>query len=293
MIDTDNYAASGIETFWFSGGEPHVKLPPLQDDHVHIYARIRTAQDAVMLLAVCSALDAAGIDRHIFMPYLPGARQDRVQNHGALTCEVYARMFAPAVTSLTACDVHSSAAVEYYERYLDSSFKTISYLPALAALTAGRQYDLILCPDHGAVERTRAAQKALKIPAIEYCEKSRDAQGRVTLQVPESVCDKDYERARILIADDICDGGATFIQIADQVQRRAYTVQLDLYVTHGIFSKGFDPFDPPENSAARSGQKFHNIMTTDSFFRLPKESPGRISLTSASLTNLYLESLTP
>jgi ribose-phosphate pyrophosphokinase len=43
-----------------------------------------------------------------------------------------------------------------------------------------------------------------------------------------------------LIVDDLCDGGYTFITLADKLRkngaRRVY-----LYVSHGLFSKGFPP----------------------------------------------------
>lgn len=44
----------------------------------------------------------------------------------------------------------------------------------------------------------------------------------------------------ILVMDDICDGGATFISLAKEIKaHELYNDQeLWLYVTHGIFSKG-------------------------------------------------------
>jgi ribose-phosphate pyrophosphokinase len=45
-----------------------------------------------------------------------------------------------------------------------------------------------------------------------------------------------------LIVDDICDGGATFIGIADAIHEKDPDADVRLYVTHGIFSKGIDVF---------------------------------------------------
>jgi ribose-phosphate pyrophosphokinase len=47
-----------------------------------------------------------------------------------------------------------------------------------------------------------------------------------------------------VIIDDICDGGATFIGIAEAIHnfRKDYKCifgKIDLIVTHGVFSKGF------------------------------------------------------
>ncbi len=41
---------------------------------------------------------------------------------------------------------------------------------------------------------------------------------------------------KVLICDDLADGGATFIRIMDML--RPLSKEVTLYVTHGIFSKG-------------------------------------------------------
>ena len=58
---------------------------------------------------------------------------------------------------------------------------------------------------------------------------------------------------RILIVDDICDGGATFVGLAKEL-RAAGAKKVYLYVTHGIFSKGL----PLEG--------IDKVFTTDSYF---------------------------
>ena len=58
--------------------------------------------------------------------------------------------------------------------------------------------------------------------------------------MPELPINKD-----VVIVDDICDGGATFINIAKEVKNQYKNVdkhcqgKIYLIVTHGIFSKGF------------------------------------------------------
>jgi ribose-phosphate pyrophosphokinase len=57
---------------------------------------------------------------------------------------------------------------------------------------------------------------------------------------------------RCLIVDDICDGGATFVALARKL-REAGAIEVSLFVTHGIFSKGKDL------------EGIDNIYTTGSF----------------------------
>ena len=47
----------------------------------------------------------------------------------------------------------------------------------------------------------------------------------------------DYHKVNFLVIDDICDGGRTFINLAEKLLIMGAN-DLYLYVTHGIFSKG-------------------------------------------------------
>lgn len=77
VIDTDDYAASGIKTFQFPGGEWHVEVPTWRFGSAHIFAKMRSFNQFGPLLGVISALRSQGVSVHVFAPYLPGLRQDR------------------------------------------------------------------------------------------------------------------------------------------------------------------------------------------------------------------------
>src|SRR6266436_4439963 len=68
---------------------------------------------------------------------------------------------------------------------------------------------------------------------------------------------EEYEKA--LIVDDICDGGGTFIGLAELIHGINPGMELSLYVSHGIFSKGFVELD----------KQFVNIFTSDFSFKHP------------------------
>lgn len=92
-----------------------------------------------------------------------------------------------------------------------------------------------ISPDAGA---SKWIEKELGSTNIIQCSKDRDAatgeiKGVKIPELPNDTC---------IIVDDLCDGGATFINIAKQL--KAMGVQkVYLVVTHGIFSKGFEVFD--------------------------------------------------
>lgn len=48
----------------------------------------------------------------------------------------------------------------------------------------------------------------------------------------------DVKDKNLLIIDDICDGGGTFIQLAEKLKGLG-AAKIGLFVTHGIFSKGY------------------------------------------------------
>ncbi len=62
---------------------------------------------------------------------------------------------------------------------------------------------------------------------------------------------------KYLVVDDICDGGGTFLGLADKFWKQTSISTLDLYVTHGIFSKG----------VRELLRMYHNVYSTDSYCR--------------------------
>ena len=93
----------------------------------------------------------------------------------------------------------------------------------------------LVCPDAGAEKKIQK----LKRPYISAT-KIRDPEtGDITAT---HVYADDLTGNKCFIVDDICDGGRTFIELG-KVLREKGAESVELYVTHGIFSKGFDVFE--------------------------------------------------
>ena len=81
------------------------------------------------------------------------------------------------------------------------------------------------------------------MPVIQAWKRRDTATGKLTGfdfdQFAMSRIAEDVIAPRFLVVDDLCDGGGTFIGLATEIN---YTMEerinLDLYVTHGLFSKG-------------------------------------------------------
>ena len=79
---------------------------------------------------------------------------------------------------------------------------------------------------------------------------------------------------KVLIVDDICDGGRTFIELA-KVLRAKGAETVDLYTTHGIYSKGTKVLAPYIN----------NIISTDSFEMKEKTAIPHFQLQCEEIIN--------
>jgi hypothetical protein len=55
IIDSDNYAASGVETMFFPGGEPHVKIPRFKEMPI-LHLKLRTWNDVGFASLLTNAL---------------------------------------------------------------------------------------------------------------------------------------------------------------------------------------------------------------------------------------------
>jgi ribose-phosphate pyrophosphokinase len=274
IIDSDNYAASGIETLFFPGGEPHAKLPQFQDD-VLFFGKLRTWNDVGIAACVLNTLDQQHINLHSFFPYFPGARQDKYMRGAApLTITTMFQLLGGGTSdTVSVFDPHSGVLGGLFDGsgYNEFDFTDLIHFPMIDDVEG------IIAPDKGAIARATKFRDVYfpYVPLIE-CTKTRDP---VTGQLGNYEFPKDVvmDPGRYIVVDDICDGGGTFNLLADAFRKRTRWWpgnHLTLVVSHGIFSKGLD---------ALSGA-YDQIITTNSWCKLP--SGGR-------LTVLPLEQLFP
>ena len=102
----------------------------------------------------------------------------------------------------------------------------------------------LVAPDAGAEKKIHQVAQNLMSdefsPDIFCAGKVRETKtGKITATTFEG----DVEGRKLLIVDDICDGGRTFIELAKVLQAQG-AQEIYLYITHGIFSKGLEPLKP-------------------------------------------------
>lgn len=176
---------------------------------------------------------------HASIPYLPYARQDRVCNSGeALSLGLFAKMLnAMRLDEVELIDPHSDVAAAVIDRSFVTTQKHIlARIIENQVLSLNIRDLLLVAPDAGAVKKIKALSDALDIPYV-TATKSRDLK---TMTVTQTRLDGDVAGKNVIVVDDICDGGRTFIQLG-RVLRDEGCKELSLLVTHGIFSYGLEP----------------------------------------------------
>ena len=247
LFNTENKELP-VSFLGFSGGERHVQLGEFAGaDSFIIRANLQKADDVFDLLLLADALNA-GFEAprlNVEIPYLPYARQDRVCAPGqAFSLKVMAGLLRQiqGLEKLVIWDCHSPVGVNLTGAFNVPAEDIMKADEAFLALINAPN-SVLICPDKGAVKRTQNIAKNLGLDAplpIIFCEKVRDpATGQI---LRTEVKTDDLTGKTAIITDDICDGGFTFIKIAEILKEKNVD-QVVLFVTHGIFSKGLNVFD--------------------------------------------------
>lgn len=240
------------QSFLFAGGEPHIKITNdfNQDEPVTITQRINSFNDLGLICITVDALKRMGVKEiHLYIPYFPAARQDRVMIPGEpLSVKVYADIInALKLASVTVFDPHSEVTPALLNNCI-----TISNHEFIKKVIEEIGSDVkLISPDGGALKKIYKVSEFLGGAEVVECSKSRDVKtGRLS---GFKVYADDLGGADCLIVDDICDGGGTFNGLAEAL-RAKNAGKLYLAISHGIFSKGFDDLS----------KYFEQIFTTDS-----------------------------
>lgn len=260
-----------FERFTFSGGEPHIKINPDFDitQKVNVTQRINSFNDLGLLCLAVDALKRMNAKLgELFIPYFPAARQDRVMIHGEpLSVKVYADIINSLhFKKVKVFDAHS----EVTPAVLNNCEVVTNHKFIQNVIDKIGNEVLLISPDGGALKKIYKVSEFLGGIEVVECSKSRDVKtGKLT---GFKVYADDLQGKDCLIVDDICDGGGTFIGLADELKKKN-AGKLYLAVSHGIFSKGFDDL-----------KCFEGIFTTDSFKNLESDCLTQINLSNGLLS---------
>lgn len=214
---------------------------------------------------------------YLKIPYFPFARQDKeISNGCTFNLAVFFQMlnvmekfpliskathdfYKPLTVKVKCFDIHSRALkelnktefdtfndytnIQTNEKFSDSVDTTFTDFVCLQA-----DWQAIILPDTSAMSRYYVHNGRIPFFAFSKfrnCETGEilnmELQSSFSTFLNSSV-EFGSEHKNVLIVDDICDGGATFIKCAEILKKANPNIErLGLRVSHGIFSKGLKP----------------------------------------------------
>ena len=191
----------------------------------------------------------------LVVPFMPFARQDKaISNTTTFARQVLLDILHDQfhVRNIICTDPHSNYGAGNGEKsdlwILDTKLQNQMFSQAI------NENDIICYPDKGAKSRYGFNHK----PVI-YFDKVRNQQSGVIESI--KLCGENVELRdkKILIVDDLCDGGGTFIQAAN-VLKQYNPKEINLAITHGIFSNKSGILNLLENG-------INKIYTTNTYIR--------------------------
>lgn len=236
----------------YPDGQQNVVILNHQVDSVSVKTRLNNWQDLELLCCAVASLRAQGTRiENLTITYLVGARSDRQFERGGNN--YLKSVIAPIINSLNIPKVYLFEPHSIVAESVINNAVGISNKGFFDWVKENIEPDThIVSPDAGATKRAELFKKeTANENDIIYCFKQRNAD-----QISSVVNIRDIQLdVPLLVVDDLCDGGGTFISLAKELNKKGHKAKKYLMVSHGVFSKGLDELN-----------KYYNkIFTTNSY----------------------------
>jgi len=266
-IDSEHF-----KCWTFKSGENQVRLVNKPDGKTCIDFRYTGDQSLFVLAQAVDALRRSGLNNlNLFIPYFPGARQDRICANGdSLAVKVYADFInSLKFDSVEVFDPHSDVVCAV----VNNSTATSNHVfvgKALEALDLANP--VLVSPDAGANKKVFALAQLLMASKVVRADKKRNpATGEIT---GTTVFEESLHHCDCVIVDDIISGGRTFMSLAEELMRKGAS-SVHLIVSHhegvaseaALKSSGIASVTTTDSlpSACLSENNFTKIIQLDSF----------------------------
>lgn len=238
---TDTYGNNiALKQWKFPAGELGIKILEKYDESVvKIECKYQSSDDLIYIILLVDAIRNINNKTYIdlYIPYFPYARQDRVCAYGeSFSLKVMTTLISSCkFNNITVEDAHSSVLQALFDA---GTIEDIKQHELMAPYLRNRVGAVLVSPDTGATKKIYEASKITGYPVVEAQKVRCVNTGNI---IETRIADTSiFETAEeLIVIDDICDGGRTFVEIA-KVIRKVFNKKLTLIVTHGIFSAGFE-----------------------------------------------------
>lgn len=221
----------------YPDGQIQLVLEDLDDNKFHlvILTRICNSDDLFILMQLSDIVNRRGLSCTLYVTYLLAARTDRLFSwNTSFTLKIVMDVLRSFNSEIMIFDPHS----DVVNRLSGNKVYEINFVNMLINYTDifdDSDNIVIVAPDEGAKDRLEhiVASSIFRNPII-YCSKTRDESGKVTeVKVKSESPIQVNKKTRLIVIDDLCDGGGTFMAIAPELKR--YEVkEIDLLITHSI-----------------------------------------------------------
>lgn len=214
----------------FPDGEPHIVLGDInRKDSVTVVCRIANPNDLYILLQVADILSRHEVIFTLQIYYLMSMRMDRVISFNeSFSLKVVANLInSMGAESVHVLEPHSGKVQDLIDKYWGDMFMQMpnftGYIPVF--------------PDAGAVERHEYMGEHKLI-----CSKTRNPEtGKLegfSIENPELLENEELIDMPLVVIDDLCDTGGTFVGVASKIREINPNRRLAIFVTHMVNPKG-------------------------------------------------------
>lgn len=181
------------------------------------------------LIHVCQLGELLGYNADLYLPFLPYGRQDKeVGNDKTFALNTFIAIVDMFFNKVSTLDAHSTDLFPVY-------WKSIAPVNAICVAITETCCDAVCFPDKGA--KKRYSDISLRQITLDK-DRNQETGEILGLKVAEN--ELFIKHARVLVVDDLCDGGRTFTEAAKLLYEKGAR-EVHLYTTHGIYSKGLEP----------------------------------------------------
>lgn len=261
----------------FKSGEIQVKLEGnkylLSESDLFIRGSILNSDHLIELCQLVEAFRhySPGILIALDMPYCAYSRQDRRCSKGeAFSLKVFTNILNSLnLNKIFTIDNHSDVSTALINDVGNISVSTflVDRPQVLIGDWPTDTADFLVSPDAGANKKVQSISSKTNIPFIR-ADKIRSLEDNSVSNTIVYATPEQLDNKTLLIVDDICDGGRTFIELTKAIKAIQPNCTVNLYVTHGFFTYGLEPiFESGINTiyTTNSVSQYHNIPSSDKF----------------------------
>lgn len=242
IYGNDNKSKHKLVPTLFPDGTSQVwNLPEeiLQAKDLTIDWRFEQEREILDIFSFCCLFNSLQrVSLHV--PFFPYARQDKeISNASTFNLFMIAGLLnVLKLDRISSVDVHNPDLTRFIvDQFVNIPVEEI-HKDLIYNLSEGYTRPLhVVFPDEGAQHRYPKPKES-GVESILTFKKVRDQATGKILKHEAGFEHKQWSSNKFLLLDDLCDGGATFLSIAAFLKERVKDPEINLFVTHGVFSKG-------------------------------------------------------